>query len=261
MQKRVNGVTLNYEIFGDSGAWVVLSHSLSCDLTMWGPQIDVLRQNYRVLAFDTRGHGGSEATEGAYSLDQLALDSKMLLEGLQIDRPHWVGLSLGGMIGMIHAINFPNSFASLTLCDTTSRMPSENQSAWQERIDSARNNGMKGLVSNVLGRWFTDSFRSQPRPELDFVSNLIQQTPVAGYVGCCHAISAINCTDRLSEINVPVKIIVGDSDVSTPLSMSHEIQAAVPGSSLSIIVGASHLSNLEQPGQFNEVMLNFLGQH
>ena len=261
MQKKVNGIKLNYEVFGDSGAWVVLSHSLSCDLTMWGPQIDVLRKNYRVLAFDTRGHGGSEATEGAYSLDQLVLDSKMLLECLQIDRPHWVGLSMGGMIGMTYAINFPDSFASLILCDTTSRMPYENQSAWQERIDSAKKNGMEGLVSSVLARWFTDSFRSQPRPELDFVSNLIKQTPVAGYFGCCYAISTINCTDRLSEINVPVKIIVGDSDVSTPVSMSREIQASVPGSDLSVITGASHLSNLEQPQQFNEAMLNFLRQH
>ncbi|MDC1312357.1 alpha/beta hydrolase, partial [Burkholderiales bacterium] len=118
MKKRVNGVTLNYELFGNSGPWVVLSHSLMCDLTMWGPQIDILKNDYRVLSFDTRGHGGSEATEGAYSFDQLALDSKALIDSLEINRPHWLGLSMGGMIGMTYAVNFPDSLASLILCNT-----------------------------------------------------------------------------------------------------------------------------------------------
>ena len=261
MQKRVNGVTLNYEVFGESGPWVVLSHSLLCDLTMWGPQIDALKNNYRVLAFDTRGHGGSEATEGAYSFDQLASDSKALLDSLKINRPHWVGLSMGGMIGMTYAINFPDSFSSLVLCNTTSRMPLENQSVWQERIDSAKNHGIKSMVPGVLARWFTKSFLSQPRQELDFISNLIQQTSVTGYIGCCHAVSKVNCTDRLNEINVPIKIIAGDADMSTPVSMSLDIQSAASGSDLSVIKNASHLSNIEQPQQFNEAMLAFLNQY
>ncbi len=261
MQKRVNGVVLNYEVFGDSGPWVVLSHSLMCDLTMWGPQIDILKNDYRVLAFDTRGHGGSEATEGPYSFDELALDSKALIDSLKIIRPHWIGLSMGGMIGMTYAVNFPGSFASLILCNTTSRMPPENLPAWQERVDSAKNGGIKGMVPGVLARWFTEPFLSQPRPEVEFVSNLIQQTSVTGYVGCCHAISKINCTSRLNEINAPIEIIAGDSDMSTPVAMSLEMQAAAPGSNLSIIAGASHLSNIEQPQQFNASILAFLGQH
>ena len=141
MRALVNGVTLNYEVFGGSGPWVVLSHSLMCDLTMWGAQIDALKSNYRVLAFDTRGHGASGGPEGAYSLDQLAADAKALLDSLEIKNPHWVGLSMGGMIGMTYAINFPNSFASLVLCDTTSRMPPEAQPAWKERIDIAKKTG------------------------------------------------------------------------------------------------------------------------
>lgn len=260
MKKRVNGVTLNYELFGNSGPWVVLSHSLMCDLTMWGPQIDILKNDYRVLAFDTRGHGGSEATEGAYSFDQLALDSKALIDSLEINRPHWLGLSMGGMIGMTYAVNFPDSLASLILCNTTSRMPPENLSVWQERIDSAQNSGIKGMVPGVLERWFTQAFLSQSRPELEFISNLIEQTSVNGYVGCCQAVSKINCTGRLNEIDAPTKIIAGDSDKSTPVSMSLEIQEAMPGSSLSVIAGASHLSNIEQPQQFNAAMLSFLRQ-
>ena len=258
MRALVNGVALNYEVFGGSGPWVVLSHSLMCDLTMWGAQIDALKSNYRVLAFDTRGHGASGGPEGAYSLDQLAADAKALLDSLEIKNPHWVGLSMGGMIGMTYAINFPNSFASLVLCDTTSCMPPEAQPAWKERIDIAKKDGMKALVSGTLERWFTDSFRSQPRPELEFVASLIENTSVTGYVGCCHAIHKINCTDRLAEIQVPIKIIVGDSDVGTPVSMSQEIQDAAPGSSLTVIEGASHLSNLEQPQQFNKALLDFL---
>ncbi|MDA1330870.1 MAG: alpha/beta fold hydrolase [Proteobacteria bacterium] len=261
MRLQVNGVTLNYEVFGDSGPWVVLSHSLMCDLKMWGAQIDALKSHYRVLAFDTRGHGGSEAPEGAYTLDQLAIDAKALLDRLDIKNPHWIGLSMGGMIGMTYAIKFPNSFASLVLCDTTSRMPLEAQPALRERIAIAKKEGMKALVSGTMERWFTDSFLSQPRPEIEFVASLIEKTPVAGYVGCCHAISQINCTERLAEIKVPIKIIVGDSDVGTPVSMSKEIQAAAPGSSLTVIEGASHLSNLEQPQQFNKALLDFLKEH
>ena len=258
MRLLANGITLNYEVFGDSGPWVVLSHSLMCDLTMWGAQIDALKNHFRVLAFDTRGHGASEAPDAPYTLDQLAVDVKELLDSLEINSPHWVGLSMGGMIGMVYAIQFPNSFASLTLCDTTSRMPLEVQPAWRERIDIANAEGMKALVPGTMERWFTGSFLSEPRPELKFISTLIEKTPVNGYVGCCHAISQINCTDRLGEIQVPIKIMVGDSDVGTPVSMSKEIQAATHGSSLTIIEGASHLSNVEQPQQFNKALLDFL---
>ena len=258
MKTQANGITINYEIFGDSGPWVVLSHSLLCDLTMWGPQIDALRSNFRVVAFDTRGHGQSEAPDGDYTLDLLAADAKELLDNMDIVRPHWVGLSMGGMIGMTYGINYPDSLSSLVLCDTASRMPPEVQAAWGERIIVAKRDGTQGLVSATIARWFTATFREQPRPEIDFVAKLIEQSSVEGYAGCCHAISKINCTNRLNEIRVPTKIIVGDADVSTPVSMSAEIQSAIPNSSLTVIAGASHLSNLEQPQQFNEAMLGFL---
>lgn len=261
MLERVNGVNINYEIFGNAGPWVVMSHSLMCDLTMWAPQIQALKSDFRILAMDTRGHGKSEAPVGEYTLEELASDARELLNKLEIERPHWVGLSMGGMIGMTYAIEKPNSFASLVLCDTTSRIPETLYSTWQSRIDSARNNGMSSMVAGTLERWFTDEFRSEPRPELNFVTNLIESTPVTGFIGCCHAIPKINCTDRLHEIQEPIKIIVGEQDAGTPVSMSEEIHSAAPGSELKIINGASHLSNLEKPQEFNEALLDFLKQH
>lgn len=261
MKRKLNDISVNYEIFGNDGPWVVLSHSLMCDLTMWGPQIDVLKADYRVLAYDTRGHGGTDAPDGEYTLDELASDAYELLAALDIHKPHWVGLSMGGMIGMTAALNYPNLFSSLVLCDTTSRIPEEMHSAWKDRIRVSQEKGMASLVSSTLERWFTDDFRAEPRPELRFVSNLIESTPVAGFVGCCHAIPKINCTSRLHEIKEPIKIIVGKEDVGTPVKMSEEIHAASRESSLTVLDNASHLSNLEQPQQFNEALLSFLSKN
>jgi 3-oxoadipate enol-lactonase len=124
MKIAANGIQVNYQVEGD-GPWVVMSHSLACSLAMWTPQIAALRSRYRVLAFDTRGHGASDAPAGAYTLEQLADDLHGLLAALKVERPHFVGLSMGGMIGMTYALKYPGVFRSLVLCDTTSRFPPE----------------------------------------------------------------------------------------------------------------------------------------
>jgi len=261
MKAKTNGIEINYEIHGDKGPWVVLSHSLACNLHMWDAQIDMLRKRFRVLAFDTRGHGNSDAPADAYTMDQLVEDSRGLLAVTGVDEPHWVGLSMGGMIGMMYALKYPGAFRSLVLCDTSSRIPPELAPVWAQRIETATGQGMSALVAPTLERWFTEPFRKSRQDVTEPVANMIAATPVAGYAGCCHAIPTMNCTDQLRAIKCPVQIIVGEQDAGTPVAMSEAIHAAISGSELVVIPQASHLSNLEQPEKFNGALNRFLTAH
>jgi 3-oxoadipate enol-lactonase len=258
MKAKANGIELNYEIEGEDGPWVVLSHSLACNLHMWDEQVELLRDRFRVLAFDTRGHGKSDAPSGPYTLGDLVEDARGLLSSLGIDRAHWVGLSMGGMIGMLYALKYPETFESLVLCDTSSRIPPELAPAWEGRIKTANEQGMPALVEGTLGRWFTEPFVESGNDAVTSVAEMIVTTPVAGYTGCCHAIPKLDCTDELQAIGCPVQIIVGEQDAGTPVAMSEAINDAIPGSELVIIAEASHLSNLEQPERFNLALDGFL---
>ena len=257
MKIKANGIQTSYEIEG-SGPWVVMSHSLACATSMWNEQAEALKSKYKVLRYDTRGHGGSDAPSGPYTLDQFAEDLHGLLGALGVTKPHFVGLSMGGMIGMTHALKYPSVFKSLALCDTSSRIPVEARPIWEERIKTATEQGMAPLVEPTLKRWFTEPFLARRSSVVERVASLIRNTPAQGYAGCCHAISRLDITDRIGAIKTPVQIIVGDKDVGTPVAMSEVIHKAIPGSELVIIPDASHLSNLEQPGAFNAALLRFL---
>jgi 3-oxoadipate enol-lactonase len=228
---------------------------------MWDEQAELLRKSHRVLRFDTRGHGASGAPSGAYTLDQLAEDLRGLLDVLGIRHTHFVGLSMGGMIGMTFALKYPGIFRALVLCDTSSRVPPEAQPVWDGRIKTALEQGMEPLVEPTLQRWFTEPFRSLRPDTMKRVGDMIRTTPVAGYVGCCHAIPRINLTDRLGGIASPTLIIVGDQDVGTPVAMAEAIHDAIRDSELVVLKNASHLSNLEQTENFNSALDRFLAAH
>jgi len=257
METTVNGRKINYEIAGN-GPWLTLSHSLACDLHMWDEQMDALTQKYKVLRYDTRGHGKSEAPAGAYTLEGLADDVHGLMQTLGIKRTHWAGLSMGGMIGQTFALKYPGVFQSMVLADTTSRYPAEAAPIWEDRIKTAQTEGMDAIVDGTLARWFTEPYRKKNPPALARVGASIRATPVAGFVGCCHAIPTINVTQRLKEIACPTLVIVGEQDPGTPVAMAREIHEAKPGSKLVIIPSAAHLSNIEQPQAFTAAMLDFL---
>lgn len=259
MKVKANGIQINYAIEG-SGPWVVMSHSLACAIPMWDEQAEALKGKYKVLRFDTRGHGATDAPAGAYTLDALAADLHGLLAALGVSNPHFVGLSMGGMIGMTYALQHPDVFKSLVLCDTSSRMPPEAKPVWDERIKTATEKGMEPLVDATLKRWFTEPYFAQRNSVVERVAGLIRTTPAQGYAGCCHAIPKIDLTDKLSAIKCPVQVIVGEKDVGTPVAMSEAIHKAIPGSELVVIPDASHLSNLEQPAAFNAALLRFLAR-
>jgi 3-oxoadipate enol-lactonase len=261
MKLTANGISVNYTLDGPAGAPVVtLSHSLAADLTMWDPQLKALTAKYRVLRYDTRGHGGSDAPAGAYTLAQLAEDAKVLLAALGIARTHWVGLSMGGMIGQTLALSSPGLFLSLALCDTSSRIPAEAKPLWQERIQTAQTQGMEPLVEPTIGRWFTAPFREARKDVVDPVRARIRTTNPQGYAGCCAAIAGLDLTDRLAAIKIPTLIVVGEEDQGTPVAASRAIQAQIAGSQLEIIKSAAHLSNLEQPEEFTRILTTFLGR-
>ena len=259
MKATVNGHEAYYEIHGAEGKpWLTFSHSLACSTRMWDGQIAALKDRYRILAYDTRGHGQSAAPKGAYTLEQLADDLHGLLDHLGVKRTHYVGLSMGGMIGQTFALKYPGVFESLVLADTTSRYPAEAAGAWQDRIKVAETKGMEPLVQPTLERWFTAPFRSKNKDEVEKVAAQIRKTPVAGYVGCCHAIPKINLTDRLKELKVRALVICGDQDPGTPPAMAREIAQNLPGAKLVLIPQAAHLANIEQPDAFNRALAEFL---
>lgn len=258
MQANVNGTGIHYEVHGSSGPWLTLSHSLACSSAMWAPQIAEFSTRYKVLAFDTRGHGQSDAPAGPYTLDQLADDLAGLLKLLGIAQTHYCGLSMGGMIGQTFALKYPGVFKSLTLADTTSSYPAQAGAAWIDRINTAQTQGMQPLVEPTLGRWFTEGFRKAQPEIVQSIGAQILATPVAGYVGCCQAIPQINVTARLKEISCPILVIVGEQDMGTPLAMAQEIHANAPGSKLTVLSPAAHISNIEQPQAFNKALDGFL---
>ncbi len=256
---KVNGTEIHYEMHGKQGSsWLILSHSLACSVRMWDPQIEALKDQYRILAYDTRGHGATEAPKGAYTLELLAEDLFLLLKELKIAATHYCGLSMGGMIGQTFALKYPGVFRTLTLADTTSRYPPEAWPLWQERIKTAETKGMEPLAQPTLERWFTEPFRNKNAGAADRIRRLILATPVAGYVGCCHAIPKINLTARLREIKCPILVIVGEQDPGTPPAMARDIHDNAPGSRLVVLPQAAHLANLEQPEGFSRALGDFL---
>jgi len=257
MKISANGIDMNCSVEGE-GPWLTMSHSLACDLHMWDEEAKRLSKRYKVLRYDTRGHGKTSAPAGAYTLELLADDLHALLAALGAQSTHFVGLSMGGMIGQTYALKYPGAFKSLALCDTTSRYPAEAAGLWVDRIKTVETQGMEPLVVSTLARWFTEPFR-KARPEVvERVANMIRNTPAAGYAGCCHAIPKINLTARLKEIRCASLVIVGREDAGTPVAMAEEIHRALPGSKLVVIPEAAHLSNLEQPDAFNQALDSFL---
>ncbi len=259
MKIKANGIEINYDIAG-AGPCITMSHSLACNLHMWDPQMQALTKTYKVLRYDTRGHGQSSAPPGEYTLEQLADDVKALLDALNIKHTHWAGLSMGGMVGQSFALKYPGVFSSMVLADTTSRRPPDAAKMWADRIQSAQQKGMESLVESTLGRWFTEPYRNSHQDVMARIGDDIRKTPVAGFAGCCQAISKIDVTNRLKEITCPTLVMVGEHDHGTPPEAARAIHDNLPGSELKIIPSAAHLSNIEQAQVFNEAVLGFLGR-
>lgn len=254
-----NGINIYYELSGKKQApVVVLSHSLACSQVMWWPQLELLEAQFQVLRFDTRGHGQSEAPEGPYTLAQLVDDAIGMLDALALDRVHWVGLSMGGMIGQGLALNHADRLSKLILADTAAIIPAEAQPVWQERIDAAINGGMQAVAESTLERWFTPDYLKLNVAEIDRIRQQILATPLQGYVGCSEAIRRLNYLEQLEAVTATTLIMVGADDPGTPVSASEAMHAQITNSQLVVIPKAAHLSNIEQARIFNDNLMAFL---
>jgi 3-oxoadipate enol-lactonase len=259
MRIHANRLDINYELSGRDGAPVVmLSHSLASSMLMWSPQLGALEPHFRILRYDMRGHGGSEAPEGAYTLEMLAEDAVGLLDALGIDAVHFVGLSIGGMIGQALALNHASRLKRLVLCDTSAIMPNEAKPILQQRIAAARQNGMAEQVDGTLERWFTPEYLKANPPEVEMIRQQIQSTSLAGYIGCSEALRGLNYLERLPEITLSTLVIVGEEDPGTPVAAAEAIHERIAGSKLVILPSARHLCNIEQAEAFNKVLMKFL---
>ena len=261
MKIEANGIGIRYELEGpETAPVVVMSHSLAANVAMWNDQMPVL-SGYRVLRYDTRGHGGTDVPEGDYTLDQLASDVLGLLDALAIEKAHFVGLSMGGMVGQTAALADPGRFLSLSLCDTSSRIPPEARALWNERMTAARAGGMESLVESTIDRWFSPEFRAAEPGKVDRVREMVRATAVAGFTGCCAAIRDLDLTDRLDAIGIPTLLVVGEHDPGTPVAAHEVIRDRIAGSRLVVIDGARHFTNVETADIFNDALTTFLAEH
>lgn len=254
-----NGTRLNYRVEGPSqGSWVTLSHGLATNLSMWDDLAAALTPNYRVLRYDARGHGRSESPGGDYSWDMLVDDIKCILDHLSIDKTHFVGLSMGGMVGLGLALHHPQRLKSLATCDARAVATPEYNEGWKERMGIVRNEGMEGLVERTLKRWFTPAFLARPSMALDKMRAMMGATSRDGYCGCAAALQTLDYQRRLGEIRLPTLYLVGAQDLGAPPEDVRAMHKATPGSRYTEIPDAGHISAVEQPILFNAAVRSFI---
>ncbi len=261
MKAEVNGTTISYTLDGPERAPVVMmNHSLACTGAMWEAQMPTLA-DYRVLRVDMRGHGASGVPGDDYTLEQLADDEIALLDHLEIERAHFVGLSIGGMIGQTFALKAGERLLSLTLSSTMCEVPPAAAQMFEDRVDLARSGGMEAHVDGTIERWFSEAFCAD-RPDLvDPIRAQIRTTPVDGFAGCCRAISRLSLTERLSGIAAPTLVIAGELDPGATPAVAEIIQSNIPDAELLVIDGTLHLCNIEKPDVFNAALTGFLAKH
>lgn len=254
----VNRTQLFYQFDGPAqGPVVMLSNSLASNLSMWERQVpDLTEAGYRVLRYDSRGHGQSGVPEGPYSMEMLTADALGLLDALGMDKVHFCGLSMGGMVGQMLGIRHADRLLSLMLCSTSSYMGSPQ--IWDERIDTVRRKGMAAVVDATIDRWFTVPGQKRLPAEVEAVRRMIVSTPVEGFCSCGRAIQAMDQRKSVSAVSTRTMVVVGEHDPGTPVSAAEFIHAQIPASKLKVFSDAAHFLNVEQAKAFNETQLDFL---
>ncbi|MBL8484392.1 MAG: 3-oxoadipate enol-lactonase [Rhodocyclaceae bacterium] len=249
-------LTLNYRLDGADGAPVlVLSNSLGTDLDMWAVQMPELVRHFRVLRYDTRGHGGSAIVPGPFGVAELGRDVLDLMDGLDIARAHFCGLSMGGMTGMWLGLNAPGRFDRLVLCNTAAKIGTAEQ--WDLRIARVELAGTVSVAEAVLERWFTPEFMAARPDVVGAARATLESTSAAGYAASCAAVRDMDQRAAIADIRLPTLVIAGTHDLATPPAAGREVARNIPGARY-LELDAAHLSNLEQAEQFTAALLEFL---
>ena len=250
------GVTLNYATFGDSSnPALIFSNSLGTSYHMWQPQIDTLQADYFIICYDTRGHGKSSAPRGPYNLNQLGQDVIDLLDHLHLDKAFFCGISMGGITGQWLAINHPDRFHHLMLCNTAAKIG--NEIAWTERAKLVREQGLAPIAATAAPRWFTVDFIDHYPDIVAALSSALAAGSAEGYASCCEALSIADTRKQLKDIRVPITVLAGVEDPVTTVADGQYMVDHIPNAKLATI-NASHISNIEQPEAFNEYVRYYL---
>jgi 3-oxoadipate enol-lactonase len=236
-----------------SAPCVLFGHSIMTTSAMWQRQVDLLCQaGYRAIAYDARGHGSSAVSPAPYAMHQLAEDVIGLLDALGIERTHFVGLSLGGMIAFDLLTRHDRRLLSAVICDARADSPESFARPWDERIELAYAQGMQALASPTIARWFGAGFRESA--DARAVHAMVSNTPVEGFVATARALQDFDFRSRLGDVNLPVTLICGDNDGVLPAEMA-QLAQRIPGAVLEMIPGAGHLPNVENPLDFNAALM------
>lgn len=249
---------LHYVIEGAADKPVlVMSNSLGTTLDMWGPQMAALTAHYRVLRYDTRGHGRSALPSSSFGVRELAEDVIAIMDHAGIERAHFCGLSMGGMTGMYLARHHAGRFGRFVLANTAALIGPE--SVWNTRIETVRRDGMAAIVNGVLARWFTDHYVLTRRDEYEPVRRMLTDTSAEGYVANCAAVRDADLRGLLPGVQAPVLVIAGEQDLATTAAQGQEVARAIPGAEY-LELAAAHLSNWELPEAFGNAVIGFLRQ-
>ncbi len=252
----VAGDAFNVLVEGDeTKPALFLSHPLGTNLHLWDRQMPALLEHFRVVRPDSRGHGGSVANAGPTSIEGLARDALAILDALGIEQAHWLGLSMGGMVGLWILAHAPERIGRAVLANTAAQVPGPD--LWNSRIRSARASGMDAVAAAVAERWFTKGFRDTHADAVQSVLAMVRATPPEGYLAACAAVRDMDLREAIRGIEAPVLVIVGRHDPSTPPAMGALIARSIKGATL-VTLEASHLSNIEDPDNFSRAAVDFL---
>jgi 3-oxoadipate enol-lactonase len=251
-----DGCPIRVEVEGRDGAPVLmLSNSLGTNLNMWDDQVPEFTKHFRLVRYDRRGHGQSGVPKGPYSMERFGKDVLSILDALKIKKTNWCGLSMGGMVGQWLGANAPDRVEKLVLSNTNSHY--EDKTPWTDRIKFVTEKGLDALVETNMQRWFTEGFRKRAPEAIERMRKAFVATRVPGYIACCEAIRDMDFRASNPSIRAPTLVIVGAQDPATPPSAGEIIQKMIPGSKLASL-DAAHISNVEQPKEYTETVLNFL---
>ena len=254
---KVNGVDIAYRFDGPKeGRILLLANSLMANGSMWDWNVPALADRYRVLRYDKRGHGKSGVSPGPYTITQLADDAVGLLDVLEIEKVHFMGLSIGGMIGQQLGARYPERVHSLSLCNSASEMPP--RSLWEERFEIARTQGIAGLVDGTIKRWFTAPFIERAPKDIEKVRQMILGTNVDGYMACGSAVRDMAQSTMLLKIKTPTLVLSGEHDPACTVEQGTVLHRLIDGSKMVVLRDAAHLSNIEQPAAFNNAVRTFV---
>jgi 3-oxoadipate enol-lactonase len=249
--------SLSYRLDGD-GPPIVLSHALGCSLGMWNEIAPALSRTGLIVRYDTRGHGRSEVVTDAFPLADLVGDAVRLLDALELDRVTWIGISLGGMVGQGLAIEHPDRVEKLVLANTVSRLSEEGRAQWRERARVARSDGMTALADLIMTRYFSAGFRQSRSEVVQRFRNDVVRLDPRGYAVCCEAIAALDYYPALHRIKCPTLAIAGEADPAATPAMVKDIADQIPAATFTTIPDAGHLSVIERPDRFVDILKSFI---